>query len=623
MSVIPCGQLFKLISRAARPGRIVAQGPAYDSLLNLKRMINSTRHILVMISTAVLVTSLSSFNISARSSSDETPLDDDIHVNQIGVQPGQLKQVIIAGELRGDRKFQIVNRQSRVVFESSLENFGFDSDSGEGLWRGDFTAFRLPGAYRIRVAGRGSSYPFVIAGNVNRNVTRLAARWFYLQRSGVEVRDTATGVEHNADYLEAAFLRDEHGVVSTERFDTSGGWWDAGDYGRYVPTAASSIVLLMYAYHFNPHMFRDGSLDIPESGNGVPDLLDEIRWELEWLLKMQRSDGAVHQKTATRDYAEVSPGRDTQQIYLFDVTSQATAQFAGALSEASVIYRNNDRKFADRLLAAARRAWVWLEANPGKYPIGGFRNPDDENGGDYAVTGDETQQRLWAAGGLFHATGEQRYKNAFAELWARHDRAAEVYGLSWPDGYVFAMFAYLHRPDGSERIKKEIKETILQQTEKILSVSKRTGYGVALSGKAPPFGYGWGSNCLALSYGIYLLLGNELAPKLDLVNGAAAQLNWVLGVNPLNKAFITGAGSNPIRSPHHMLSILRGSPVPGAIGEGPNAMAIGGDPVLKELFAANVPFAKRYVDDAGSWATNEPTIDANAAFVAVAAWFAK
>lgn len=99
--------------------------------------------------------------------------------------------------------------------------------------------------------------------------------------------------------------------------------------------AATSIMSLLYAYRFNRSLFPDGSLDIPESGNGVPDLLDEIRWELEWLLKMKLVDGAVHHKTATRDYAEVRPNLDSQPIYLFEVTTQSTAQFAGALAEAA------------------------------------------------------------------------------------------------------------------------------------------------------------------------------------------------------------------------------------------------------------------------------------------------
>jgi endoglucanase len=546
------------------------------------------------------------------------PVDDRIHVNQSGLQPEQFKSVVVSGDLKA-ATFEIVNENGRTVFSAPLEHFGFDADSQEELWRGDFTAFRLLGLYRVKVGDCGFSFPFTISRNVNQRLTVIASRWLYLQRSGIEVVDPITGVKHREDHKSLALLRDARGIHSHHRVDTSGGWWDAGDYGRYVPSATSTIMSLLYAYHFNPRLFADGSLHIPESGNGVPDLLDEMRWELDWLLKMQRSDGAVHHKTATRDYSEKDPSEDSQTIYLFDVSSQATAQFAGAVSEASIVYRKYDPRFADRLLNAAERAWQWVQQNPGKYPSGGFKNPDDENGGDYAVSGDETAVQLWAAGCLFHATGTDVYGNEFSRLWSKRDQTTEIYGLSWSDGYAFGMFAYLNTPGGDPSLKQLIKEVVWKQSRSIVRTIEGSGFRVALKGNQPPFGYQWGSTCLALNFATYLLLANEYMPQLEFVNGAASQLNWVLGVNSLNKSFITGVGGNPVRSPHHVLSIVRGEAVPGAITEGPNAMSVGGDPVLRSMFKANVPFSKRYADDKGSWATNEPTIDANAAFIAVTA----
>lgn len=241
-------------------------------------------------------------------------VDDRIHVNQSGFQPDQFKSVVVSGDLKA-ATFEIVNESNRTVFSAPLEHFGFDADSQEELWRGDFTPFHLLGLYRVKVGDRGFSFPFSISRNVNQRLTVTASRWLYLQRSGIDVVDEITGVKHREDHKSLALLRDAGGVHRHHRVDTSGGWWDAGDYGRYVPSAASTIMSLLYAYHFNPRLFADGSLHIPESGNGVPDLLDEMRWELNWLLKMQRSDGAVHHKTATRDYSEKDPSEDRQKIY--------------------------------------------------------------------------------------------------------------------------------------------------------------------------------------------------------------------------------------------------------------------------------------------------------------------
>lgn len=547
--------------------------------------------------------------------------DPTIHINQIGFQPEQFKQVILEGPTSAEQSFLLVDRENRIVFNSVLIPFGFDEDSRIDVAQGDFSEFNIPGEYRAVIEGRGESYPFVIARDVNLDVLHLAARWFYLQRSGVELNDTISGFSHGADHTSAAILWDSDGKHPGETFDVSGGWWDAGDYGRYTSPAAVTIMSLIYAYRFNPQAFADGSLSIPESGNGVPDLLDEIRWELEWLLKMQRPDGAFHHKAATQDYTEAAPEADDQPIYLFDVSSQATAQAAGALAEASLLYRQVDPNFAARLQTAAELAWEWLVANPGRVPDRGFQNPDGNQGGNYSSSEDEVALRLWAAGGLFHATQAPEFADAFAELWMERLDWPRVYGLYWPDGYVFGMFAYLDTSGGQESIRVDVRRVIDEQTRTLLEIVDNTGYRLVLRGNEDEFGWTWGSHAVMLGYATYLLLANEISPDPALVDGAAAQLNWILGTNPLNKTFLSGVGENPILTLHHALSILAGRAVPGALGEGPNAMSVGGDPILQALFDLDVPFSRRYADDPGSWATNEPTIYGNAAFVAVAAWF--
>ncbi len=192
---------------------------------------------------------------------------------------------------------------------------------------------------------------------------------------------------------------------------------------------------LFYAYRFNPELFADRSLTIPESGNGVPDLLDEARWELSWLLKMQRADGAVHHKVDTLKFASAPlPEQDLGTLYLFDVTTQATAQFAGVMAEASLVYRGWDPVFADEMLSAGRRAWNWLATHPERIPPADYLAPDGSivpgqyNAAEYNDDG-EVAQRLWAAGSLFHATGERAYADAFAAYWPKRTQKLRVYSL--------------------------------------------------------------------------------------------------------------------------------------------------------------------------------------------------
>jgi endoglucanase len=230
---------------------------------------------------------------------------------------------------------------------------------------------------------------------------------------------------------------------------------------------------------------------------------------------------------------------------------------------------------------------------------------------------------LWAAASLLKATGDAAYAQAFAQLWAQRDQSPTVYSLYWWGGYAFACLAYLESASSDPAIKFEILATLSQQSTTVLNLIQRTGYNVALSGRAGVFGYDWGSNAMALGYALWLLLINEIAPNPQQVAGALAQLNYVLGVNPLNKCYFTGAGGNPVRHPHHRPSIVLGQAVPGMLGEGANGMNVGGDSVLQVLFNTHVPPARCYADHKDSWATNEPTIYGNALLVAVAAWFAR
>lgn len=538
-------------------------------------------------------------------------------VNQIGYRPGQPKLAVVADPPPEWTCLRLLDEAGRTVFTGPLVRRGFDPDSGEAVAHGDFSAVQTPGRYRLQ-AGHRLSHPFTIGPDVYRDALRLAARWFYLQRSGADKADPLTGFSHRADHTAPALVWGAPG----ETRDVSGGWWDAGDYGRYVPPAATTLMSLWYAYRFNPGFFADGSLSLPESGNGVPDLLDEMRWELRWLLKMQRADGAVHHKATCSGFpGMVGPDAVVLPVYVYEVSTWATAQFAGALAEASLAYRPWDEAFAASLLEAAARAWRWLAAHPERVPAGGFRNPDI-SGGPYSLPErDESEYRLWAAASLLHATGDPAYRQAFDALW-RRPAARPVDSLYWWGGRVFAMQAYLDSAGGDPARQAEIRDVMRAQAGVILGVIERTGYRVALTGAADEFGYDWGSNTLALGYATYLLLVNAFAPDARLTAGAAAQLDYVLGVNPPGKCYVSGLGADPVQHPHHRPSAALGRALPGMVTEGANAMNVGGDPVLQSLCDAGLPCAKRYADDAGSWATNEPTLYANAAFAAVAAWFA-
>ncbi len=552
-----------------------------------------------------------------------------IRINQLGYRICQFKEVIVSGSsLVLPKTFHLVDKAGTVVFGGVLSSVIFDKDSGDFVSRGDFSAYETAGIYRIRIDGLGDSYQFKISDDVYADVARLTARWFCLQRSGAAKNDSETGIRHGADLLAPAILWDADGVHPDSRFDVSGGWWDAGDYGRYVSPGATSAMMLMVAHQLNPAAFSDGSLGIPESGNCSPDILDEIRWELNWLLKMQRADGAVHHKVSHAAYPSGMPDTIFDDLYLHDISTQATCQFCGTIAKASLVFSDHDKEFSSRLLNSARRAWCWLESHPEKYPAKGFENPLDETGmptmgGPYAHNlPNEIGHRLWAAASLFEACGESRFAKAAVDLWKARDSISDFSGLAWTDGYAFGMFAFVNATSADPQVVSEMKTVIHEQSERILSVIQSTGYHVALKHDTTDFPYQWGSNANALERGVYLMLANRISPDSRYVVAASQQIDWILGVNPLGVCFVNGPlGSNPIKTSHHDLSRTLGFVVPGSIGEGPNGLNSGGDLVLEALIAKGTPPAKCYADSEESYASNEPTIYANAAFVAVLSSF--
>ncbi len=545
-----------------------------------------------------------------------------IRASQVGYHPDDHKWFVATVETSN---YSLVDGiTGEEVFGGDVEYWGYDEDSQQDIYQGDFEAFAAPGAYRIVLDTGDESYPFTIGEDVYTAPLTLAARALYLQRSGIAIDDADnSGVDLEAGHLEPAVLWDD---PEGEPLDVSGGWYDAGDFGRYIPTAAFAVNQLLYGFSANPALFADRSLDIPESGNGLPDLLDEIRWELDWMLKMQAEDGGVHHKVTTRSFPGFGtlPVEDTSQLYVFAVSSADTAYFAAVTAQASRIFADYDPDYADTLLAASQRAWAWLEAHPEQVPVGGFQNPPVSEypmQGGYDFVGVEDVPRMWAAAELLKTTGDAAYDTAFVDYFAATEPDGK-HTMNWANVYPMALYAYLTADSADDDTRESVADIFQQQAQAILDVTAMSGYGVALTDQAPGFEYQWGSNQIALAHGLYLMLADEFAPDSRYREAALTQIQYILGVNPLAKAYISGIGSDPMLHPHHNVSFHMQQAVPGFITEGSNSQNAGGDAVVEGLWEMGVPIALRYRDDWESWASNEPTIDANATFVALLSYWA-
>ncbi len=398
---------------------------------------------------------------------------------------------------------------------------------------------------------------------------------------------------------------------------TTGGWHDAGDYGKYVVNSGITVGTLLLAYENFPEKFSRDDLNNPESGNGVPDLLDEVRYEIEWLLKMQNSNGGIYFKITKEQFESfIMPQNDSGIRYIYTLSSTATGNFAAMMARAARIYQSIDTVFANQCLTAATLAWNFLLANPSIVPVGGFVNPSGTFTGGYGDTND-SDERLWAAAELFETTGLAEYNNY---IIANYSSGGIISGaMSWQNVKNLALLTYLYslQSTSSQTIKNQIKNSLISHCNTLLSRAGSNGFGVAINSGE----YYWGCNSDVLNKALMLINGYRQTNNIAYYETALMQLNYILGTNAHNFSFITGVGTNSVMHPHHRPSASDGvvNPVPGLLAGGPDQYL--DDPVLQSHFNSSTPPALCYIDDVGSYASNEIAINWNAPLVYVLGFF--
>lgn len=522
-----------------------------------------------------------------------------VFVNQVGYLPGLPKRVVCD---RPAAEFVVYPEGTRKPVYRGRLAAAADSTSGRRVWRGDFRGLDTPGTYRIEVPGAGSSHSFRIDGHVYRDVCRLGLRFYYLQRCGAALHDAETGLEHAACHRNDALLRYEDDYHPEQaRLEATGGWHDAGDYGKYVPTTAVTAAHLLCLYQLWPERFGDGQTGIPESGNGVPDILDEARVGLDWLLAMQRPDGAVYHKLGGKRWPTlILPEQDTGDRYIFGISTFATAKFAAAAAMAARTFAKQDPEYAGKCAQAARKAWDYLSRHKFFWEHDQF---DDEGSGAYGQS-DDTADRLWAAAEL----------TLLGEACPGLPDLADRYradSIGWADAALLGLFALARSAAVPEELRQTAAHKLLQAAKRHLDASRKSGYGYTLSYQE----FAWGSNREGLARGMVMLLADLLSPNPAYREAALAQLDFVLGMNPLSICFVTKMGTEAASLPHHRFDASAPRSVPGMLVGGPNNRAeSGAEP------AGLGPYS--YIDSRSSYSSNEPAIDYNAALVFVAAAFA-
>ncbi|MBR5067593.1 MAG: glycoside hydrolase family 9 protein, partial [Lachnospiraceae bacterium] len=460
-----------------------------------------------------------------------------------------------------------------------------------------------------------NSYSFEIGNNVFDEVTKASVRMLYLQRCGCETTNELAGV-----YAHPACHNTDAKIYGTNDYiDVTGGWHDAGDYGRYVVAGAKTIADLFMTYE-DSSASRGDNYDIPESGNGVPDILDEARYELEWMLKMQAENGGVYHKVTCEQFpGVVMPQNETEELVVAPISTTATGDFAAVMAKAGKIYRQYDGAFASKCSEAAVKAYAYMEENADKDKTG-FINPPEIVTGEYP-DGDNTDEYVWAAVELYLTTNDPAYLTKVRELTDKTFKG----GLGWADMGTYAMYDFLkakgymetpvefNLPADDTRSIQEIYASMSDVDYVRMKFSEKLNLfaetALEYSTTDPYFSslriYPWGSNMTIANNGIlyrmmYNLTGDEVYNEY-----ARYQIDYLLGVNAVAYSYVTGFGEHAAEHPHHRPSQAIGKAMPGMLVGGPNSSPA--DPYAIKALSKKVG-GSCYCDNDSAYSINEITI---------------
>jgi endoglucanase len=561
-----------------------------------------------------------------------------IKINQLGYKLQEKKIAKISGlniKKYNKKSFQIIDiENNKIAFQGKLKKQkDFDEVSGDTVYNADFSSLCEPGTYRIDVNDSSEvSSQFIISDEVYRPLMIDSLRMFYFQRCGCSITSPFSNKwQHEVCHDKDAFLLS----ARENKVEATGGWHDAGDYGKYIVNGGISVGTLLAAYEFMPDKFTDGQLNIPESSNQIPDILDEARYELEWFLKMQREDGGVYHKIAgVYEVNWKTPDKDKAKRYIIDlsaiepntdinytesiVSTTATANLAAVCAMAARIYKDCDKDFAEKCLQAAEKAWAFLEVKESDYPKRGFCNPTlpdlfivsgeygDDPEGEWSEG--DADERFWAAAELFRSTGKVKYHNYIKK---NYNNFKEGHSLNWQQLQNYGLYAYCLSDNADINIKKDILKFFRIYIDDLVEVCKNNGYNTALH----QYDYYWGSNAVILNNAIDLLYACKLFQDDEFSEIALNQLHYILGRNVFSYSFVSGAGEMGVKKYYHMWFMAGhyADYPPGFLVAGPNS----------DNYKVSKYPARCYGLNESDFTINEIAINYNAPLVFVSSFFSK
>ena len=531
--------------------------------------------------------------------------------NQLGYLPHAAKVATVRGLDPAQTKFRLRSAASdHAVLEATLTAPQTDAASGDVVRQALFSSHSLPGEYVLEVGGLRSDV-FPVRADVYAGALRSTVRGYTGQRCGCKV-DLGGGYQHPACHMDGAY-----GATSgkTGSLPNAGGWHDAGDYGRYVVNSGITCGTLLWAWEMYPRALRSLDLAIPKLSQGkakLPDYLEEVLWNLNWMLELQEPDGGVfHKQTSARFCAFIMPQDDhlVSEVIGTDAppykSTCATADVAAVMAIAARCYAEFDTALAARFRTAAEKAWQWAMAHP-NVP---FDNPKSITTGSYADP-HCSDELAWASAELWRTTGEPQYEKAFLNSLPSDRSTLTIEAPSWATVASMACWTYaLASRPGDAGVKETIREKTRETAQRLIAQGRSNGYANTLVTED----YLWGSNSVAGNQSLLLLMTDHFQPDSEAVSTALNNMHYLFGRNCFGVSWVTGVGTRPFMHPHHRPSVADGivAPWPGLLSGGPNRRP--GDAIARKLPSA--PPMRMWIDHDQAYSMNEIAINWNAPLV--------
>ncbi|SMO91687.1 Por secretion system C-terminal sorting domain-containing protein [Gracilimonas mengyeensis] len=545
--------------------------------------------------------------------------------NQIGYYPESDKIAIVPENEAS--KFHLRDVETGgVVYWGVLGASEEYSLSGETVKVADFSDFETPGSYSLWVDGGSRSYEFEIKNGVYEELSKGLTKALYYNRASVPLLQTYAGkwarqAGHPDDEVIIHPSAASEGRPANSTISSPGGWYDAGDFNKYVVPISSSISHMLLAYEQFPDYFETQTLNIPESSNTMPDVLDEALFALRWLLTMQDpGDGGVYHKLTHAGFqGNVMPHQATAPRYVVQKSTPATLDFAAVMAQAARVYEPMLPEFADSALTAAEDAWQWAQEKPEvAYKQGSTDNPapgtinyefdPDISTGEYGGS-DFSDERFWATSELYITTGEDSYYDAGG--WSNT-------GVSgWGNVQALGLFSLLQNRTNLTAVAQSdtaaMKQALVSAFDWYVGAGENSPY-------RSPFGieswqFSWGSNGGAGNIGMSMLMLYQTTGNEKYYEAAIDVMDYLMGRNAIAYSYVTGFGEQSPMHIHHRQSEgdnVR-EPVPGWVAGGANPYNQSQD-CGESAYNSDLP-ALSYLDAYCSYSTNEITTYWNSPFI--------